>query len=381
MKIMLSAGEASGDLNASFLARELKGLKPEVELLGMGGAQMAAEGVDILADPTQESVLGFVEVLRSLPKMKRLLRQLEAALAKERPDCLVLVDFPGFNMKLAQRAHALGIPVVYYFAPSAWVWGRGRAKKVARYCQLVLSVFPKEAEVYREAGARVASVGHPLVEIVQAKDCSLQQLGLEDAPFVALLPGSRPSEIKNLMPQLLAAAKLVKKQRPDLQFVIALSSSIPSSQIQEQVAKLPFPVKIITGSTYELLAKAEAAVIAVGTATLEAALLGTPMVIVYRIGILTGILARLLVKTPYLGLPNILAGEELVPELLQSQVQGERIAQELLKFLEKDQRQLRQKLLALGQKLGNSGAPKRAAEEIIGLLEGGKNTAHSHYSQ
>lgn len=380
---MLSAGEVSGDLNASFLARELVQLLPEVELIGMGGPKMAAAGVKILEDPTQEGLLGFWESLKALPRMKRLLVRMEAALQTEQPTCLVLVDFPGFNMKLAQKAQALGIPTVYYFAPSAWVWGRGRAKEVAQNSQLVLSVFPMEEQVYKEAGANVSYVGHPLVDIVKATDCDLrQQLGLpKECPLVGLLPGSRPGEVRQLLPQLLLGARLVKEKMPAVEFVLSQASSIPLATLQEQLATIPFPVRILKGDTYELLAAADAAVIASGTATLEAALLGTPMVIVYRAATLTWLLGKMLVKLPFVGLPNILAQEELVPELLQDQAQGERIAQELLKLLATDQRQLRHKLLSLREKLGQNGAIRRAAEEIISLLKGGEEAAHSFYSK
>jgi lipid-A-disaccharide synthase len=382
VKIMLSAGEASGDLTAGYLAEELLKLEPEVELFGMGGPKMAASGVKLLEDPTGEGVLGFVESLKALPRMKRLLKKMETALGKK-PDCLVLVDFPGFNMKLAQSAQAYGIPTVYYFAPQAWIWGRGRAKKVAENSQLVLSVFPPEAEVYRQAGANVSYVGHPLVDLVKAKDRDVRaELGIASTcPLVALLPGSRPLEIKSLLPRLLSAARLVKAKIPSCEFVISLASSIPQDVILEQTKQLPFPVSILEGGTYELLAQADCAVIASGTATLEAALLGTPMVIVYRPGIFTTILGRLLLKLPYFGLPNILLKEEVVPELLQDQAESGRIAHELFRFLTQDNSQLRNKLLSVRELLGTGGAVRRAAEEIIELARGGENSADTLYSK
>lgn len=383
MKIMLSAGEPSGDLNASFLARELKAARPEVELFGMGGPQMAAQGVRILEDPTAEGIIGFWEGFRALPRMKKLLARLESVLRSQRPDCLVLVDFPGFNMQLAKKAHSLKIPVVYYFAPSAWVWGRGRAEEVAKYSQLVLSVFPPEAEVFQEAGANVSYIGHPLVDIVKAEPGGFKQEYdfSEEMPLVALLPGSRPAEIKRILPQLLAAAWQLKKQIPSVEFMLSLSSPSFKESVQMQVEKLPFPITILEGDTYRLLTAADAAVIAVGTATLEAALLGVPMVLIYRIGFLTGILARALIKTPYVGLPNILLGEEVAVELLQEQACGERIAQEVIKLLLEDNTLRRQKLLSLKELLGSGGAVRRGAREIINLIEGGEEAAYSLHSK
>lgn len=382
MKIMLSAGEASGDLNASFLAAELKKIHPGIELFGMGGAKMSEQGVRLLEDPTSQGILGFSEAIKALPKMKKLLAKLTAALQEEKPDCLVLVDFPGFNMKLAEQARGLGIPVVYYFAPSAWAWGRGRAKKVAETVDLVLSVFPMEEAVYREAGANVLYLGHPLAERVRSRDNPRELLGIEpNVPIVALLPGSRPAEIKSLMKEMLAAAQLVREKIPAVQFVVSQASSISREALSEQIDQLPFPVQILSGSTYELLAAADAAVIASGTATLEAALLGTPMVIVYRTSRLTWILGKLLLKIPFVGLPNILAGEELVPELLQDEAKGVRIAQELLRLLSEDQCQLRKRLLGLREKLGEDGVARRAAEAILELAVGRGRGAHSPHSK
>jgi lipid-A-disaccharide synthase len=379
---MLSAGEASGDLNASALADWLKKLAPESELFGMGGPKMAAQGVRILKDPTGQSVIGFSEALKALPKMRKLLGQMEAALQEERPDCLVAVDFPGFNMKLARIAHSLGVPVVFYFAPSAWAWGKGRARQVAQTAKLVLCVFPMEEQVYKEAGAPVRYIGHPLAEIVKAQPNPRQILGIgPETRLVALLPGSRPGEVRTLLAELLSAAQLVHAEMPDVQFILSHASSIPLDVLEQQASSLALPVRILSGNTYELLAAADAAVIASGTATLEAALLGTPMVIVYRTSRVTWFLGKLLLKISFIGLPNILAGKRLVPELLQNQANGKSIAREVTKLLRSDNSALRRELNSLKEKLGQGGAARRAAEEIIALVKGGGKSAHSADSQ
>lgn len=378
---MFAAGETSGDVNAALLARKLKKIRPTWELIAMGGEALEKAGVRILHDPTAEAVLGFLEGLKALPRMKKLLGEMEKALLQEQPDCLILVDFPGFNMRLGKIAARLGIPVVYYFAPSAWIWGQGRAGDVAKFSRLVLSVFPGEAAVYREAKANVAFIGHPLVDQVQADpEVFREKRGIApETPLIALLPGSRPQELKELLPELLAAAVLVKEELPQAHFAIAAATKAQGQEARGLAQDLP--LEVVVGETYQLLAAADAAAIAMGTAMLEAALLGTPMVGLYRINYLTELITRTLVKTPYFSLPNLLLGKALVPELLQREAKGERIAEELVQLLGEEGKGMQAELLSLRAKLGSGGAVERGAKAVIALLEGGEGAADFTHSQ
>lgn len=369
MRIMLVAGEASGDLHGSHLARALLARDPSLKLFGMGGSLMAAAGVEILHDPTAVSVVGFVEVLRSLKTLRRILDSLAGEIARQRPDCVVLIDFPEFNMRLGERAKAHGVPVVYYFSPQAWAWRRGRARKVAQHATTVCAVFPFEAEVYREAGAHVEYIGHPLVDIVkptlppyEAK----KTLGVDGAsPVISLLPGSRRQELENHLDPMLAAAQLLYKRLPGAVFLLPLAHTVARSGIE---AKLPsgLPVRLVERMTYDALAISDAAVAAMGTVTLEAALIGCPFVGVLRLSSSTYWIAKRLYKEKYAALPNIVAGREVAPELIQDAATPERIADAVLTILEPRRREaIVQGFDEIRERLGGSGAVDRAADAIL----------------
>ncbi|HWR44328.1 lipid-A-disaccharide synthase [Sporomusa sp.] len=371
MKIMLSVGEASGDLHGASVANALKLLQPDIELFGMGGKAMQAAGVNVIYDIAGLGVIGFVEVIKNLGKLFELRDNLAALMDKERPDVLVIIDYPDFNMRLAKIAKAKGIPVVSYISPSAWAWRRGRAKEVAKTVNKVAAIFPFEADVYREAGADVTFVGHPLADIVKpalSKEEAYRYFGARpDRPVVLLMPGSREQEISKLLPVMLEAGELIVEKLPDCQFFLPVASTISREMLQNIIDSHNVNVTLTTEYTYDLMGLSDAVIAASGTATLETSLMGAPTVIIYKIAALTYFLGKFLIKIPNIGLPNIVAGRRIVPELLQDAVNPGSIAAETVKLIA-DTAVREQALADLAEvkaKLGQTGAVKRVAEVIL----------------
>ncbi|MBM7556976.1 lipid-A-disaccharide synthase [Halanaerobacter jeridensis] len=370
-KILVVAGEASGDMHAAKVIRRMKELNPELEFFGMGGQQMAEAGVDILYDPTDLSVIGFWESIKHLGLMYKVLNKLETAAQEREPDAAFLVDFSGFNMKMAKRTAKLDIPTVNYFAPSAWVWGKWRAKRMAKYGAKIASVFPMERDVYQEVGADVEFVGHPLVDMVETELSPPEfrdEFDIADEKItIGLLPGSRKQEIDSLLAPMLEAAELIRKKYPQAQFLLPVAETIAQSAIAERVKNYEVDVKLIAAHSYEVMDTADLLLSTSGTATLEAAFFQTPMVIIYKTSWLSYGLSKLLVRIPHVGLPNIIAEEEIVPELLQSEANGQTIAEEALTILDSPsrQREIAEKLEIVRDKLGSGGAVNRVANLVL----------------
>ena len=371
MKIMISVGEASGDLHGASVANALKQLRPEIELVGMGGQAMRTAGVEIIYDIADLGVIGIVEVIKNLRRLFRLRDFLADYMRANRPDALVIIDYPGFNVRLAKVAKKLGIPVISYISPSAWAWGRGRAKEVAETVQRVAAIFPFEADVYREAGANVTFVGHPLLDIVKPdmeRAAAFDYFGASpDFPRVLLMPGSRKQEILNLLPDMLAAAEKITQQVPGCQFFLPVASTISREMLRTLLDKYNVHVTLTNDQTYDLMNICDVAVAASGTATLETSLLKVPTVIIYRVAMLTYLIGKQLVKIPDIGLPNIVAGRRIVPELLQDDVNPEAIAAETVRLLidGEARRQVLADLEEVHTKLGETGAVNRVAEVIL----------------
>lgn len=369
-KVMISVGEASGDLHGASVAGALKSLCPDIRVFGMGGSMMRAAGVEIMYDIAELGVIGIVEVIKNLPRLLRLRRFLADIMARERPDVLVIIDYPGFNVRLAKLAKSLGIPVVSYISPSAWAWGRGRAKEVAETVNKVAAIFPFEADVYREAGADVTFVGHPLLDVVKPsleRAAAYEHFGADPArPVVLLMPGSRRQEIENLLPVMLGAAEQIQRQAPECQFFLPVASTVSREILQNISARFEVSVVLTKGNTYDLMNISNIAIAASGTATLEASLLGVPAVIVYKVAGFTYWLGKYLVKIPNIGLPNIIAGRKIVPELLQDSATPEKVAAEALTLLAAGARreQALADLAEVRRKLGEPGAVGRVAGEI-----------------
>jgi lipid-A-disaccharide synthase len=371
--IMLVAGEASGDLHGATLCRALRALAPARPLLGMGGERMAAEGFERLADVTAAAVTGGTEAFGPLPILLRAWRRLRVALeGSRRPAALVLIDFPEFNLRLARVARRAGIPVVYFIPPQVWAWRPWRARAVARRTSLVLAVFPFEVALYREAGARVEFIGHPVLDALAGaptREAARRRLGLDpEASVVGLLPGSRGHEIERTVPVLHAAAARMAAARPGTRFVLAAVTGASPDPATVLGHGGP-PVEIVRGDTYAVMRAADLLLVNSGTATLEAALLGTPTVVCYRMSRLSEAWVRLLVRVPWIALPNITLGRRVVPELYQRAFTAERVAAEALALLGTPaalaaQREAFRELAGV---LGEPGVGHRAAQRILTL--------------
>jgi lipid-A-disaccharide synthase len=375
--VMIVAGETSGDLHGATLCRALRGLAPSRPLVGMGGERMAAAGVERLADVTGAAAIGGTEALGPIPTLLAAWRRLRAVLLGPRPPAaLVLVDFPEFNLRLARVARRAGIPVVYFIPPQVWAWRPWRARVVARRTSLVLAVFPFEVPLYRRAGARVEFVGHPVLDaLVGAPERAeaRRRLGLDPAAtVVGLLPGSRAQEIHHTLPVLHAAAARIAAARPGTRFVLAAVERRGEGPDPAALLRDATPaVQVVEGQTYVVMRAADVLLATSGTATLEAALLGTPMVVCYRFSRLSEAMVRLLVRVPWISLANITLGRAVVPELYQRTFTAERVADEAFALLGSSGARAAQReaFAELGAVLGEPGVGVRAARHVLSLIE------------
>ncbi len=373
-KILISAGEASGDIHAAAVTAAIKKIDSSAQIFGMGGDALRAAGGEVLFDIKDHGVMGFVEVIKKLPDLFKLRSDFAKVMDERKPDCMVVVDYPGFNMKLAKLAHDKRIPVVSYIAPSDWAWHKGRAKNVAKIVDKVACIFPFEYDVYKEAGASVEFVGHPLLDIVhpsmdkaEAETWAGKEAG---RPLVLIMPGSRLMEIEKMLPNLLAGAKLLQKQMPQVQFAMPRAGTIPVKLLQDKIKDSGLKIKITEGHNYDLFSVADLALATSGTVTLEAALCGLPSVIVYRTSALNAFIARRVINIPNIGLPNIVAGRQILPELLQEDFTPEKLAATAAELLLPESRQrLNDDLSYMKQRLGEPGAVGRVAQLILNMAE------------
>ncbi len=367
--IMLAAGEASGDLHGAALCRELKRLVPGWRLFGMGGVQMAEAGVQLLTDVTSHAVVGGSEAVSQVPRLLRAYRTLSAALRMApAPRVLVLIDFPEFNLWLARAARRAGVPVVYFIPPQLWAWRRRRLRTIARLVTRVLAVFPFEVPLYREEGVPVDFVGHPLLDTLvgtPTRVAARAALGVGDEEVVVgLLPGSRPREVERILPAMRGAARLVGELRP-VRWTLGLAPTIDTRRVGKLLAGGP-PVTVERGA-HTVMAAADLVLVASGTATLEAALIGTPMIICYQVSHVSFRLFLLLVRIPWIGLPNIALGRAVVPELYQKHVSASRLGDEALRLLGDPTALAAQRsaFAELRSLLGQPGAARRAAHAVL----------------
>jgi lipid-A-disaccharide synthase len=373
--IMLSAGEASGDLHGATLCRALVELCPDVKLWGMGGPRMSAAGMEVVADPTGHAVVGTDEAVGRIPWLYRAYRTLRDRARRERPRALVVIDFPEFNLRLARQARRADVPVVYFIPPQLWAWRRGRIRQMARRITRVLAVLPFEQELYERAGMSVQFVGHPLLDVLPlelTREEARRRLGLDPSEtIVGLLPGSRREEVARLLPFMQTAARRLHASGAARRFVLALAPTVDRSRVEQILKKMDDPdaprIDVLDGHTYDVMAGSDVALIASGTATLEAALLGVPMVVTYRVSRLTEAVVRLLVRVPWCSLPNLIAGRPLVPEILQDDVTGHRLAAEALKLLDDPVAATAQRAAFkdLRARLGEPGVGRRAAQAVL----------------
>ena len=373
-KILISAGEASGDIHAAAVTAAIKQLDSSAEVFGMGGDALRKAGGEVIFDIKDHGVMGFVEVLKKLPSLFKLRSDFAKLMDERRPDALVVVDYPGFNMKLAKLAHDKGIPVVSYIAPSAWAWNKGRAKSVAKIVDRVACIFPFEYDVYKEAGAKVEFVGHPLLDIVQpsmTKEEAEAWAGKTPGKkLVLLMPGSRLMEVEKMLPTLLEAGKLLQKQMPDIEFAMPRAGTIPLELLEGKIKESGLQVRLTEGNNYDLFSIADLALATSGTVTLEAALCGLGSVIVYRTSPVSAFIARLVINIPDIGLPNIVAGKHILPELLQENFTPHKVADAALELLEPERNaRMHQDLLYVRKRLGEHGAVNRVAQLILKIAE------------
>jgi len=371
-QILISAGEASGDMYAARLASALHA-RANVQLFGMGGTRMRDAGVELVADCSEVSLVGIVEIAKKYPALKRVWKRLLNEAARRKPRLAILTDFPGFHLRLARALKQQDVQNVYFVCPQFWAWRPWRANLVRRRFIRGLCIFPFEEEWYRSRGVNADFIGHPLVGNVAAKrtraefaaDCGLDV----NKPIVALLPGSRSGEIAHHMPNLMQACHLIQKER-EVQFVLALAQGVKRSQISQYL--LPdVAILLVEDATYDALGAADLSIVSSGTATVEAALMDSPMIVVYRLSPLTASIARLLVRTPMFAMVNLIAGEQVVPELVQDDFTPARLAAEAVRLLDSAElrAEMRRGLAAVREKLGPPGAVERAADLIADMLK------------
>ena len=370
---MLVAGEASGDTRGAELVRNLRQRDSSVEFFGMGGAELRRAGMEVVYDIARVASVGLSELWGNLRHIWSAYRLLRRMLLESRPALLILIDFPEFNMRLARIAHRHGITVLYYISPQIWAWRRYRARRIAASVDAMAVVFPFEEELYKACGVRrVSFVGHPLVDTVNPgrdRQTSLLGAGLDSARLtIAVMPGSRKKEVDSLIGPMLEAARGLARER-DAQFLVIRASTIDRSDLERAVAGVPLTVRIVDGHGYDMLAAADLVWVASGTATLEAGLLGKPMVIAYRLAPLSYWLGRLLVRVDHIGMVNIIAGERVVPELIQDEVTADRILAETRRMLQPEVRlAVVRKLEDVRRRLGPPGAPERVADMAMTLM-------------
>lgn len=366
MKLAIVAGEASGDLHAAEVVRELRSLNPAIEAFGIGGDLMAAEGVRLLHHAREMGIVGLFNVIRHLGMFLRIYNDLIGEIALQRPDAVVLVDYPEFNLRVAERCRAMGIRVIYYISPQVWAWRPGRVKKIARIVDLMIVIFPFEEDVYRAKGVPVVYAGHPLIDELAGVRRGDHDPG---TPLkLALLPGSRRSEVSVLLPPMLDAVARLRGERAIDAFVIQ-ATTISSAELLAIMQASNVYARIAPHGGGDDLAAADVALSSSGTATLECAVIGTPVIVMYRLSAATHWFARRLVKLRHFSLVNIVAGKKVVPELLQHDVNGDRIAAEVRALARPDEHaRVRAELAAVRARLGDGGASRRAAEAIMSVV-------------
>ncbi len=368
--IWILAGEASGDVYGAELATELKSLHPDVTIKGMGGVNMQRAGVDLIADTSELGVMGFIEVAKLYPTFMRLLKKMIDTAAEERPDVVVTIDYPGFNLRFAKAVHALGIKTVHYVGPQVWAWGKKRLKTLPTFIDKLLVIFPFEMPIWQKTGIDVEFIGHPLVETLAKKRVKIER----SKDTILLLPGSRKSELDRILTPMLNTAKALKKKRPQLRFVI----STPREKIRNMVlneitkANLGFAINVTCGDTETWLQQATCGLAASGTVTVQAAILGLPVVSIYKMNPLSLFLMRMLIKLPYFTMANIISDKVVYEEFLQGKVKPSILVPAVERILPTGERaelvvtDMKEMVDKLG---GESTVANNAATSILSLIK------------
>ena len=374
---MIVAGEASGDLHGAHLVREMKALDPALSFCGVGGRNLEDEGVRLVARSSEMAVVGLTEVFSKLRFIAGVFFRLRGMLRTEKPALLVLIDYPDFNLRLAAAARDAGVPVFYYVSPQVWAWRKNRIHRIRQVVDRMAVILPFEKDVYAQMGVDVDFVGHPLLDAVKrtlSREEALAAFGLRDArPIVAMLPGSREKEVTTLLPEMAGAAEILARDFEGAQFVLPRADTVDPGLVQGILSRHRAAVRVLDGRMYDAVGLADAAMVASGTATLETALLETPMVIAYRTSPLTAAVGRRVIRVKHIGLVNLIAGRELAPELIQEDATAPRLAAEVGAILADRRRRdaMRRDLAEIRRKLGEPGAARRAAAIAVGLMSRG----------
>ncbi len=372
--IFIICGEPSGDLLAGNLVTAIQKLDPQIKFSGVGGLQLAKTGTEIFSNIGELSVMGFFDVLKKLPRFLKLKKIILKKINTHKPDCLILVDFSGFNLRLA-RAINKRIPVIYYVSPQVWASREGRINSIKKFISLILVLFKFEEEFYRQRQIPATCVGHPLIDLVNPsldKQDFLDSFGINPAKkIIALLPGSRKQEVRLILPLMLKAARLINKVIGETQFIIAKSPNLDTQIYQNEYKNLALDLKIVDGRAGDCLKIAQASLVCSGTATLEAAIIQKPFVIVYKTNLFNYLLYRPQVKIPYIGMVNIVAGKRIVPEFIQFNAQPEMIAKSIIELLQNplSAKRMSQDLKTVKDSLGEPGAAERAAKLILEFIQ------------
>lgn len=379
-QFLVVAGEASGDLHGSSLVAALKQHFPSAGFTGMGGTRMRKEGVKTLFDIERMGAVGLVEVLGELPHHLKVYRNLSREIASGRYDAVLLIDYPTLNLRLARCGRQANTPVFFFISPQVWAWRKGRIRKIREWVTRMFVVLPFEEPMYREAGVDAEFLGHPFMDQVKpalTREEAFREFGLDPGrKTIGILPGSRKNEIESLLTVMIEAAHEIRREIKDCQFVLPIADSVPPELIHAKLGENPLGIRAIPGKAHEVMNHADFLIIASGSATLEAGLLGCPMVLVYKLHPLTYWVAKKLVKTPFIGLVNLVAGEGVVPELIQEQVTAKNIAARALEILRDEEKKqaVRQRLLKIREKLGEPGVMPRVAASIARAL----GASHDH---
>jgi len=369
------AGEASGDLHGSHLVKELLSLDPTLQFYGVGGEKMKNEGVELIADSKEMAVVGITEVLLKLKRIYQIYRKLKNSLTANSPSLVILIDYPDFNLRFAREAKKKNIPIVYYISPQVWAWRKGRIKKIGRLIKKMIVIFPFEKAIYEEAQIDVDFVGHPLLDAIRSqfsREEAFQQFSLSSGvTTIGLLPGSRMNEVKRHLPPMIEAIPLISKRINPVQFIIPVAPGLDLGEVQNLVGSKSENIRVVENNIDDVMRISDVVIVASGTATIEAAIMGAPMIVVYRVSPLTYLLGKMLIKIKNIGMVNIIAGKTVVPELIQKDVTPEKITSAVVQILENPSKQeeIKKELSSLKEKIGNPGASFRAAQIIMSLLQ------------
>ena len=374
--VLIVAGEASADLHGSNLVRAMKKHDPNISFCGIGGQKMEAAGVEILFPSSQMAVVGLTEVFSRLPYIFKAYRQLKKMLKEAGPDLIILIDYPDFNIRLSGIAKRFGVPVLYYISPQVWAWRKGRIKTIADRVDRMSVILPFEGAYYEQHGLTTDYVGHPLMDSVPQslnRTEVMSALGIDsDGPILGLLPGSRVEEIENLLPAMLEAAEMLSFKHKSLKCILPLASTVSPNLVEKEIDHSPLEIKLIQGKIYEALVACDIVLVASGTVTLETAILGTPMIIAYKVSQLSYWIGKMVVKVPFISLVNLVAGKEVVPELIQNEVTPQRLADEADAILKDGLKRenMIENLRMVKERLGGGGASEKTAKIALEMLAG-----------